>query len=227
MREVATGGTFPVTVLRLLLAVFVPAQVAGQPQFAVQLQDGTIRCAHGPATCAFGKCVWNDVHAGRPVSLPANLVDLSRTQTGRVGSPVKPRGSFTFASAAREGGHRQDHGQADTIRRTSVREPELLHVQHIYPVVQPVYLPVEKEQPRGRAYGREGLRLLIARNEAKREIRGAELAVLTSSVSVARTERLVPYLKAADRRDRAEWRLAVARAKLARAEEARERGRDR
>jgi hypothetical protein len=67
----------------------------------------------------------------------------------------------------------------------------------------------------------------MARNEAKREVRSAELAVLTSSVSVARTERLVPYLKAADRRDRAEWRLAIARMKLAMAEEAWERGRGR
>jgi len=225
MREKIAGGTFPVAVLGLLLAVFVPAKVTAQPQFAVYLQDGTVRYAHAPATCAFGKCVWNDVAAGRPVTVPADLVDLLRTPTGRAGNPVR-QGSFTFASAAWEGGPSEYSPEPVVLHQVRVQEPQLLHVQHVYQV-EPVYVPVEAEQPRRWAYGREGLRLLMARNKAKRDVRGAELAVLTSSVSVARTERLVPYLKAADRRDRAEYRLAVARAELERAEEAWERGRGR
>jgi len=226
MRDVITGGTFPVVVLGLLLAVFVPADSTAEQRFAVHLQDGTVRYAHAPATCAFGKCVWNDVEAGRPITVPAHLVDLPRTPTGRKGISVR-QGSFIFASAAWEGSPPPDPGKPVRVRPVSIQEPDLVRVQHVYPVVQPVYVPVEEGQPRGRAYGREGLRLLIAWNNAKRDVRGAELAVLTSSVSVARTERLVPYLKAADRRDRAEWRLAVARLKLARAEEAWERGRGR
>jgi len=225
MRDVITGGTFPVVVLGLLLAVFVSAEATAQPQFAVHLQDGTVRYAHAPATCAFGKCVWNDVEAGRPVTVPADLVDLSRTPAGRAGNPAR-QGSFTFASAAWEGSPSEYSPESVVLHQVRVQEPALLHVQHVYQV-EPIYVPVEAEQPRRRAYGREGLRLLMARNKAKRDVRGAELAVLTSSVSVARTERLVPYLKAADRRNRAEWRLAIARAKLARAEEAWERGRGR
>jgi len=227
MRDVIHGGTFPVVVLGLLLAVFVPAGATGEQQFAVHLQDGTIRYAHAPATCAFGKCVWSDVEAGRPVTVPACLVDLSKTQTGRAGNAAQRRGSFTFASAAWEGSSPSECSpESVVLEHVRIQDPPLLHVQHVYPV-QPVYVPVEQQQPRRWAYGREGLRLLIAYNDAKREVRGAELAVLTSSVSVARTDRLVPYLKAADRRDRAEWRLFVARAKLARAEEAWERGRGR
>jgi hypothetical protein len=139
---------------------------------------------------------------------------------------MRQRGSFTFASAAWEGSPSERSPESVVLHQARIQEPQLLHVQHVYQVA-PVYVPVEEEQPRRRAYGREGLRLLMARNEAKREVRSAELAVLTSSVSVARTERLVPYLKAADRRDRAEWRLAIARANLAMAEEAWERGRGR
>jgi len=202
---VITGGTIPVVVLGLLLAMLVPTEAASEQQFAVHLQDGTVRYAHAPATCAFGKCVWNDVEAGRPISVPADLVDLSRTATGRAGSALR-QGSFTLASAAREGGPSEYSPESVVLRQVHVQEPQLLHMQHVYQV-EPVYVPVETEQPRGRAYGREGLRLLIARNEAKREVRSAELAVLTSCVSVARTNRLVPHLKAAVRRDQAEYRL--------------------
>jgi len=219
MRDVITGGTLPVVVLGLLPAVFVSAEATAEPPFAVHLQDGTVRYAHAPATCVFGKCVWNDVEAGRPVTVPADLVDLSRTPTGTMGNPAR-QGSFTLASAAWEGSPSEYSPESVVLHQVRLQEPELLHVQ-------PVYFPVEEEQPRRRAYGREGLRLLIAWNDAKREVRGAELAVLTSSVSVSRTDRLVPYLKAADRRDRAEYRLALARAELAREEEAWERGRGR
>jgi len=204
MRDVITGGTHPVVVLGLLLAVFVSAEVTAEPSFAVHLQDGTVRYARAPATSVFGKCVWNDVQAGRPVTVPANLVDLSRTPTRRTGNPVRQGGSFTFASAAREGGPSEYSPESVVLHQVRLQVSELLHVQHVYQV-QPVYFPVEEEQPRRRAYGREGLRLLIAWNEAKREVRDAEMAVLTASVSVARAERLVPCLKVADRRNRAEW----------------------
>jgi len=225
MREESTGGTLPVAALGLLLALLLPAEVTAGPRFAVHLKDGTVRYAHAPATCAFGKCVWNDVAAGRPVTVPADLVDLSRTPTGTVGNPVR-QGSFTLASAAWEGSPSEYSPESVVLHQVRVQEPALLHVQHVYQV-EPVYVPVEAEQPRRWAYGRGGLRLLMARNKAKRDVRGAEMAVLTASVSVARTERLVPYLKAADRRNRAEYRLAVARAELERAEEAWERGRGR
>jgi len=225
MLDVIAGGTFPVEVFGLLLAVFLPAEAVAAPQFAVYLQDGTARYGHAPATCAFGKCVWNDVEAGRPISVPADLVDLSKTQTGGMGSKGRS-GSFTFASAAEEGAPLMEPAEATSVRPVSAQEPALLHVQQVHQVI-PVYVPEEEPQPQGRAYGREGLRLLIALNDAKREVRDAEMAVLTSSVNVSRARCLVSYLKAADRWDRAEWRLAIARAKLARAEAAWERGRGR
>jgi hypothetical protein len=147
MCDVITGGAFPIAILCLLLAVLVPGEVTAEPQFAAHLQDGTVRYAHAPVTCAFGKCVWNDVGAGRPVSVPAHQVDLSRTPTRRAGNPAR-QGSFTFASAAWGGSPHQDLGESVRVRRGSAREPELVRVQHVYQV-QPVYVPVKEQQPRG------------------------------------------------------------------------------
>jgi len=57
----------------------------------VYMKDGRVRCADRPAAAAFGRVVW--VEGGRPVSVPASLVDVERTM--RIHRRAPRRGGFS------------------------------------------------------------------------------------------------------------------------------------